>query len=588
MTPAAILTLLVVAVAIFLIVREVAPPDVMLFAALVVLMGVGIVSPERALAAFGNPAVATVGALFVVAAGMRATGVLERASHAILGRGRGITPALFRLTSSTAALSAFLANTPIVAMGVPTVVSWAERNRVSPSRLLIPLSYASILGGICTLIGTSTNLVSHGLLLQAGMPGLGFFELAAIGVPCAAVGTLYLVRAAPRLLTDRVPIRTVGEDVRRYLVEMRLSDPSPLVGKTIVEAGLRHLPGLFLVRVERPSGTISPVGPEVRLLSGDLLTFAGVVESIVDLRKHGGLTPTTSERPHDATGWELHEAVVSPGSPLVGSNIRDAGFRGRYNAAVIAVHRHGERIERRIGDIALRAGDVLLIEAAGAFTRAFRDSPDFYLVSRVGDSAAPRRNRALAAVLILTAMVVLAALEILPIVVSALGAGMAMVAVGCLSIGEAKRSIDWSVLLTIGSALGIAVALEASGAAAILAEGVGGAGAAFGALGVLAASIVAAMFLNALVSNTASAAIMFPVAVSAAASLGLDPRPFVIGITVAASLSLSTPIAYQTNLIVYGPGGYRFTDFARIGLPLQILLAILCVLLIPLIWPLTI
>jgi di/tricarboxylate transporter len=583
----AVLTLLVLGVAILLIVREVAPPDAMLFAALVVLMAAGVVTPERALASFGNPAVATIGALFIVAAGMRATGVLESASRTILGRGSGLTRALLRLTSSTAVLSAFIANTPIVAMGVPTVTSWAERNRVSPSRLLIPLSYASILGGICTLIGTSTNLVSHGLLLQAGMPGFTFFELAAIGVPCAVLGTLYLVRAAPRLLTDRVPIRTIGDDVRRYLVEMRLSDPSPLVGKTILEAGLRHLPGLFLVRVERSGGTISPVGPEVRLLSGDLLTFAGVVETIVDLRKYVGLTPTASERPSNSSGWELHEAVVSPGSPLVGSNIRDASFRGRYNAAVIAVHRRGERIEGRIGDIVLRPGDTLLLEAAGAFSRAFRDSSDFYLVSRVGDSASPRRDRAFMAVLILAAMVALVALEILPIVVGALGAGMAMVVFRCISLGEAKRSIDWSVLLTIGSALGIATALEASGAAAVLAEGVAGAGAMFGPIGVLAAAIVAAMALNALVSNTAAAAILFPVVVSAASGLGLDPRPFVVGVTVAASLSFATPIAYQTNLIVYGPGGYRFTDFTKIGVPLQILLAIVCLLLIPIVWPLT-
>jgi di/tricarboxylate transporter len=584
--PGAILTIVVVAAAIFLITREVAPPDALLFAALVVLMAAGVVTPERALASFGNPAIATIGALFIVAAGMRSTGVLESASRTILGQGGGLSSGLARLTASTAALSAFIANTPIVAMGVPTVTSWAERNRVSPSRLLIPLSYASILGGICTLIGTSTNLVSHGLLLQEGMPGFGFFELAAIGVPCAVLGTVYLVLAAPHLLSDRVPIRTVGDDVRRYLVEMRLSDPSPLVGKTIVEAGLRHLPGLFLVRVERPSGTISPVGPDVRLLSGDLLTFAGVVESIVDLRKYDGLVPTGSERSRNVVGWELHEAVVSPGSPLVGSNIRDAGFRGRYNAAVIAVHRHGERIEGRIGDIILRPGDTLLIEAAGAFYRAFRDSPDFYLISRVGDSAAPRRDRALPAVLIMVAMVALAALDVLPIVVTALGAAMAMVAFRCLSLGEAKRSVDWSVLVTIGSALGIATALESSGAAATLAIGVDDVGLVFGGLGVLAAAIVAAMLLTAVVSNTAAAAIMFPVAVSAAASLSLDPRPFVVGITVASSLSFSTPIAYQTNLIVYGPGGYRFTDFTRIGVPLQILLAIVCLLLIPLVWPL--
>ena len=584
MTPAAMFTLVVIVLAIVLIVRDVAPPDVMLFSALVVFMAAGVVTPEQGLAGFGNPAVATVGALFIVAAGMRSTGVLENASRAILGSGGQVGRALARITSSSAFLSAFLANTPVVAMGVPTVTAWAKRNQVSPSRLLIPLSYASILGGICTLIGTSTNLVSHGLLQRAGMPGFGFFELSAVGVPCAILGVVYLVRVAPHLLADRIPVRMVGEDVRRYLVELRLTDPSPLIGRTIEEAGLRHLPGLFLVRVERPTGIISPVGPEVRLLSGDLLTFAGVVESIVDLRRFDGLTPTASTRPPDTSSWELHEAVISPGSPLVGSNIRDTSFRSRYNAAVVAVHRHGERIEGRIGDIVLRPGDNLLIEAAQAFSRTFRDSPDFYLVSRVGDSTAPRRSRAAVAVLILLAMVALATLNVVPISVSAIGAAMAMVIVGCLSLGEAKRSIDWSVLVTIGSALGIAVALEASGAAAILAQGVAGAGASFGPVGVLSAAIVGALLLNALVSNAAAVAIMFPVAVSAAVGLGLDPRPFVVGVTIGASLSMSTPI-YQTNLIVYGPGGYRFSDFARVGVPLQILLAIVCVLLIPLIWP---
>lgn len=585
MTAAAIFTMAVIAVAIVLIVKDFGPPDAMLFASLLVLMAAGVVTPEQGLAGFGNTAVATVGALFIVAAGMRSTGVLESASRRVLGHGSQLGRALTRLTTSSAALSAFLANTPVVAMGVPTVTAWAKRNRVSPSRLLIPLSYASILGGICTLIGTSTNLVSHGLLQRAGMPGYGFFELTALGVPLAIVGITYLVKVAPRLLSDRVPIPTVGEAVRQYLVEMRLSDPSPLIGRTIIEAGLRHLPGLFLVRVERSGTLISPVGPDVRLLSGDLLTFAGVVDSIVDLRKFDGLAPTSSGPGLDAGRWELHEAVISPGSPLVGSNIRDASFRGRYNAAVIAVHRHGERIEGRIGDIVLRPGDTLLIEAAEGFSRTFRDSPDFYLVSRVGDSASPRRDRAASALLILAAMVGLAALDVVPIVVSAIGAAVAMVLSGCLSLGEAKRSVDWSVLVTIGSALGIAAALEASGAAEVLAHAVAGAGVRFGPLGVLGAVIVGALFLNALVANAAAVAIMFPVAVSAALELGLDPRPFVVGVTIGAALSMSTPI-YQTNLIVYGPGGYRFLDFTRVGVPLQILLVLMCLALIPLIWPL--
>lgn len=586
-------TIAVVALAILAIVREVYSPDVLLFGALVLFMATGIIEPELALASFGNPAVATVGALFVVAAGMRATGALEGAERAVLGgpSSRSLSEAallrraLARLTTSTAAMSAFISNTPIVAMAVPAVSGWADRNRLSPSKFLIPLSYASILGGVCTLIGTSTNLVSDGLLRAHDLPGLGFFELTALGVPCAVVGILYLIRVSPARLADRVPIRTVGEDVRRYVVEMKLSDPSPLIGRTIEEAGLRHLPGLFLFRVERATGIISPVGPEVRLLAGDRLTFAGVVETIVDLRNFKGLTPTAADRPAEAARWELHEAVVSPGSPLVGSSIRDENFRGRYNAAVIAVHRHGERIEGRIGDIVLRPGDTLLLEAASGFTKAYRNSSDFYLVSRVGDSQRPQYDLAFRAVAILLAMVLLAAFDVAPIAVAALGAGIAMVAFGCLDLGEARRSVDWSVLLTIGSALGIAAALEASGAAGVLARGVVATGSALGAPGVLAATLLGTMLLTELVSNTAAAAIMFPVALSAAGALAVDPRPLVVAVTVAASFSLSTPIGYQTNLIVYGPGGYRFTDFARVGMPLQLILAAVCLVLIPILWP---
>jgi di/tricarboxylate transporter len=385
-----------------------------------------------------------------------------------------------------------------------------------------------------------------------------------------------------------VTLRDLDGDLRRYTAEFEVIEPSVLTGKTVEQAGLRRLPGLFLVSIERETGTIAPVGPGVRLFPADRLTFAGVLETIVDLRKFRGLEPVAEEKRHERPGSaELHEAVVSQGSPLIGTSIRDANFRGRYNAAVIAVHRHGERIASRIGDIVLRPGDTLLVEAGPGFTRAFRDSRDFYLVSRVDESQPLRHDRMLASVAVLALVVITASLRVFPITIAALGGAILMVALRCLTPGEAKRAVDWSVLIMIGAALGIAQALESSGAAELIGSGIVAAGSGLGPIGVLAGVLIASMVLTELVSNTAAIALMFPIALSAAAQLGIDPRSFLIGATIAASFSFSTPIGYQTNLMVYGPGGYRFRDFTRVGVPLQLILLLLSIGLIPLIWPLT-
>ena len=528
----AAITLAVVALTIVALAREVLSPDVLLFGALIVLVAAGVLDFEAALRGFSNPVLLTIAGLLVVAAGLKVTGALEVVTDLVLGTARTLRQALARLTGTTVVASAFLNNTAIVAMGIPVATRWSRRRGIAPSRVLIPLSYASILGGLCTLIGTSTNLVVDGLMTSHGLPELGFFELARVGVPIAVVGVVYLVLAGPALLPDRSQVEADAESARRYLAEMRLTSPSPLIGRTVEDAGLRHLPGLFLVRIERATGFVAPVGPAERLAEGDRLTFAGLVETIVDLRRYRGLEPITGGEPEGGEGaaggaeaLELHEAVISPGSPLVGSSIREASFRARYNAAVIAVHRHGERIEKRIGDIVLRPGDALMLEAAAGFDRAFRDSSDFYLVSRVDDSAAPRHEHRWVSILVLATVVTLAATGLVSITLAAALGGLAMVATGCLSPGEAKRAVDWSLLVVIGSALGIAVAMEKSGAAVLLAEGVADASASFGPRGVLAGLFVATLVLTELVTNNAAAAIMFPVAVSVAGSLELAPRP---------------------------------------------------------------
>ncbi len=581
-------TILVVVVTVFFIARDTVSPEVVLGAALVVLTATGVIDVEAALAGFSNPAIATIAAMFVIAAGLRATGTLEVVSERLFRGVEKLTPALFRTTVATASMSAFVNNTPVVAMAMPAVTSWSRRHRISPSKLLIPASYASLLGGVCTLIGTSTNLVSDGLLHSHDLAGLGFFELARLGIPAAVVGIAYLVFVAPRLLPDRVKVKDLDGDLRRYTAEFEIVEPSVLTGKTVEQAGLRRLPGLFLVRIERSTGTIAPVDPGVRLFPEDRLLFAGVLETIVDLRKFRGLEPVAEEKRQDpASGIGLHEAVISQGSPLIGTSVRDANFRGRYNAAVIAVHRHGERIDSRIGDIVLRPGDTLLLEAAPGFTRAFRDSRDFYLVSQVDESQPPRHERMLASVAVLAFVVLTASFRVFPIAVAALGGAILMVALRCLTPGEAKRSVDWSVLIMIGAALGIAQAMESSGAAGLIAEGIVSVASGFGPIGVLGGMLIASMILTELVSNTAAIALMFPIALAAAGQLGLDPRSFLIAATVAASYSFSTPIGYQTNLMVYGPGGYRFSDFTRVGIPLQLILILISLLLIPRIWPLT-
>ncbi len=561
-------------------------PDTLVFGALLLLMLSGVLEPEEALGGFASPTVFTVLGLFIVAGALQHTGALEGVSRRLLGSARGLESALLRLMGTTTVASAFLNNTPIVAVLLPTTLGWAKRMRISPSKLLIPLSYAAVVGGVCTLIGTSTNLVVNGLMEGRGMPGLAMFELAWVGVPCALVTIAVVTLLAPRLLPERVDaLQRIGEDERRYLVELEVTSPSPLAGQTIEAAGLRHLPGLFLVRIERSTGTISPVGPEERLLPGDRLTFAGVVETIVDLKKLRGLVSIVHDRPLQADqSFRLHEAVVASGSPLVGQNIRDAGFRGRYNAAVVAVHHHGERVDSKIGDIVMRPVDVLLIEAAPGFARSFRNSTDFYLVSEVEDSAPPLHQRSGWASLVLASVVLLAASGLVPVVLAALAGAGAAVALRCISPGDARRTIDLSVLAVIGASLGLARALEKSGVAAAVADLLVEVGRGLGPVGVLAAVYVSTMLLTEVISNNAAAALVFPVAFAAAVQLDVDPRPFSIAVAVAASLSLATPLGYQTNLMVYGPGGYRFTDFLRLGAPLQLALACVALVLIPLVW----
>ncbi|NEQ33562.1 MAG: SLC13 family permease [Leptolyngbya sp. SIO4C5] len=564
------------------------PADIVFLGGAAVLFLSGILDEEAALAGFSNSGMITVAVLYIVVTGLQQTGSLAWISQRVLGLPKSERAALWRLMAPVMGLSAFLNNTPVVAMFIPVVSDWCRKLQISPSKLMIPLSYAAIFGGICTLIGTSTNLVVNGLLIEStDLPGMGLLDIAWVGVPCAIAGTVFLLLAQRWLLPNRQSSFSSIEESRQYTVEMVVAQSSPLAGKTVEQAGLRHLPGLYLAEIMRGEQLLPAVSPRETLREQDQLIFVGVIDSIVDLQRLRGLQPATDqvfklEVPR--TERCLIEAVVSNTCPLVGRTIREGQFRTRYNAVVLAVARNGERLVGKIGDIRLQAGDVLLLEAPPQFLEQRRVSRDFYLINGVPDSEPLRHEKAALAVGILTAMVLLAALGWLSMLKAAILAAIAMLLTGCCSPSQSLRNIEWSVLLVIGAALAMGKALEVTGAAgAIAASFVGLAGDNAWVSLVMVYGITT--LLTEVITNNAAAALVFPIALSLAQTLGVNFMPFVIAIMVAASASFSTPIGYQTNLMVYGPGGYKFTDFMRVGIPLNLLFWLITVIVTPLVYP---
>jgi di/tricarboxylate transporter len=562
--------------------------DLVMLGALTLLLTLGILRPEDALAGFANEGVITVGLLFVVATGLRETGAVALLTQRLLGRPRSVPGAQGRLIFPVAALSAFMNNTPLVALMLPVVSDWAKKYKLPVSKLLIPLSYATILGGLCTLIGTSTNLVVNGLVLsQTDLPGLRLFDVTWVGLPCALAGLGYLLVASPWLLPDRRPALSEQDDPRQYTVEMLVDPGSSLVGQTIEQAGLRHLAGMYLMEIDRDGQVLAAVAPHERLQGNDRLVFVGIVESVVDLQKIRGLQPATDQvfqlvapRSHRC----LVEAVVSNTCPLVGQTIRDGRFRTVYNAAIIAVARNGERLRGKIGDIVLQAGDTLLLEAHPWFAERHRNSRDFFLVSLVQDSTPTRHERAWLAIAILLGMVITAGTGWLDMLNAAMLAAVLMVLTRCCSGPDARRSIDWQVLVVIAASLGLGRAMQVSGAAS------GVAGVLLGLAGenpwvTLAVLYGMTMLFTEVMSNSAAIVLVFPIALATANSLQVSFMPFVMAIMMAASCGFATPIGYQTNLMIYGPGGYRFGDYVRFGGPLNLLIWAVTVVVAPLMWP---
>ena len=588
MTADAWLTLAVVVAVLVLLVRGSQSPAIVIFGATVTLLVLGVIDTGQALSGFSNPAPFTVAALYVVAAAVEKTGALTPVLQRTLGETGYVRRPLLRVLAPSAVASAFLNNTPIVAMLIPQVTAWASRRRVSVSKLLMPLSFAALLGGMCTLIGTSTNLVVDGQLAEAGLEPMGFFEITAVGAPVALIGIVAIVALAPRVLpARRSAMAELQEEARRFSVEMIVRDGGPVDGKTVEEARLRHLTGVFLTSIDRGDTIIAPVRPDTVLRGGNRLRFVGQVGTIVDLQTMRGLEP--AEMNHllemDSPQVSYYEVVLGSQFPGIGQTLAEVGFRARYQAAVMAIHRAGALVEGKLGKVPLRVGDTLLVVADPDFGDRWHDKADFLLVAQMGGSPPRASSGAWLPLGVLGAVVLLAATGVTDILVAALVGAVVLVITGVLTPLEARRSIDLEVILVIASAFGIGAAMESSGLAAVAADGLVGVFDWLGPRGVLLGIVVATIVLTEMITNNAAALLMFPIAVATAAAGGLDPRGAAIAVAVAASASFLTPIGYQTNMMVYGPGGYRFGDYVRLGFPLTLLVATALVVIVPIVWP---
>lgn len=591
------LTLAVVVVTIVLLASERVSTPYAILGAVTLLLTCKVIDGKEALSGFSSEAPATIAALYVVAAAAQATGALDRITALAAGR-RGPVPGqrtsrsseLTRVLIPAATLSAFIYNTPTTGMLAPQVSDWARRSKRSPSWYLIPLNFAILLGGMATSIGTTTTVVVSGLLSQSGRSSLGIFEISPVGVPIAVIGVIVVILLAPRLVPSRADSAArVSGNPRDFSVEMVVRGSGPMVGKSVAEAGLRNLEGVYLAEIERDGREIAPVAPEEVLAAGDRLVFVGNVSSILDLQRLGGLQ--SAEEPHFAVtgrgpGRRFYEVVIAAGSPLAGQTLKEANFRSRYQAAVVAIHRAGEQVRGKFGSIALRPGDVLLTLGPDKFHERFRGSNEILVVAPNDEHQAVNREKSVIVLLVIAAFLIVSTSGLLDVLTAAMLAALAVVALRVLTPAQARDAVDMNVIVALAASFGLGAAISSSGLAKEVAKLLISALDGFGDRGVLAGVLIATLALTQLITNNAAAVVMFPIAMETASRIGVNPRAFAIIIAVGASMSYLTPIGYQTNLIVYGMGGHRFWDFLKLGTVLCFVIGAVTLILVPLAFPL--
>ena len=561
--------------------------DLILMAALIFLLVSGILEPNEAFAGFGNTGLMTIAALYIVAAGLRETGAIQYITRRLLGQPTTVRGAQFRMLVPTAALSAFLNNTTVVAMLIPAIQEWCKRLKLPPSKLLLPLSYVTILGGTCTLIGTSTNLVVNGLLQKNGFPELGMFDITGVGLVLLAAGGSFLLIFGNRLLPNSQGITEDVDKVREYHVEMIVD--SALEGKTLALAGLTNLGYGYLAEVEHDGELIQSPPHDFVLKKGDRLSFIGAPRCAHELRSIAGLQPANEAIQRLAVAHyrrRLVEAVVGPEFPFLDMTVEECDFLGYYQAVVLSVARGGkDKLPDKGLHSRIQIGDTLLLEANKEFANQFRFRKDFLLVSALEDSSPPNFKKTHLALGILAVMVLLSAFEIIPILEAAWLAAGVMLITRCMNAGLARRSIDFTVLTVIGASFALGEALDKTGAAKFMADSLMSHSTMTPVLALILVYIMTSLFTE-VITNNAAAVLMFPICSAVAEQSGVSMMPFAVAVMFAASASFMTPIGYQTNLMVYGPGGYRTLDYLKIGIPMNILAGCVTIPMILIFWPL--
>lgn len=588
---AIVIAVLVLAVTLFI--TEKLRVDLVALLVMGLLLISGIITPQQGLAGFSNAATLTVGAMFVLSAGLFKTG-----SVSFLGE---VTSRVFKsgfwfgiisVMLIVGVLSAFINNTPVIAIFLPILLGVARENGISASKILMPVSFASMFGGVCTLIGTSTNILVSSIAQENGLRPFTMFEFTPLGVLMFALGTAYLLVAGIRLIPERRGSGGLVDEfsLNEYLAEIVLQPDSTSVGKRIREAPLVKELDLSIVKIERGDRVIHVPRPDEILRTGDILLVRCDLEQIRSLQEQEGVLFKPQQKWGDDSlttdEFRLIEAVLLPNSRLVDSTLQRSNFRERFDSTVLAIRHKGKLVTQKLSDTPLSAGDVLLVEIRQDRIANFRRSGDFIITSEM-ETTEFRRDKAVFAVAIVAAVVLAATFELAPIVVTAMLGAVGLILAGCISIEEAYEAIEWKIIFLLAGVLSLGVALEQSGAAALLSSNLLKYVGVLGPIALVSAFYLLTSILTETMSNNATAALLAPIAIASAKTLDVDATPFLMAITFAASASFMTPVGYQTNTMIYGPGQYKFIDFVKVGSPLNLMFWILASVMIPIIWPFT-
>jgi di/tricarboxylate transporter len=584
---------IILVVAILLLITEKLPVDLTSLGILVVLTVTGILTPSEAIAGFASPAVITVGSMFLISQGMIRTGAVGFISKKVgeYSQGRPVL-AIFLVLVIVGTASAFINNTPVVVLFIPIILSLSCELGFSPSKVLIPVSYASILAGTCTLIGTSTNIIISDLSAKHGLGSLGMFELSPLGVPIALLGIFYLIFAAPKLMPSmHNPVCELkDDDYRRYLAELQVPRDSRIIGQDPESYFSEKYPGMEVLELIRYSHVFYPDRDAVKIASDDLLLVKGSANDLVEILNDDLIELPMAEQGKSFEAEEkqslIVELIIPPQSSLLGQRLVASRLRRDPDIHIIAIKRRElHYAEPQVKDIRLKIGDILLVRLPGSSLERLRGETDFIIVEDIHHEIEHKRL-ASRAFLIFGAMVVVASTGLADILICALAAAFLMVLTGCLQLRDAYRAMDGRVLLIIIAMIAMSAALEKTGASEFYARVFLGLFSGLSPAYVLSGVILLTSISTHLLSNNATAILLLPIAISTAQGLGADPRPFIIAVCFGASACFATPIGYQTNLLVYGPGGYRFSDYLKLGMPLNLLVLIMGSFFIPLMWPL--